>query len=92
MSAREVIRHALSAYYADSPNPALLVDTLMANHRAEVLHEAAAVAESTIALFPTDTDWGSAIAGSMEGLAHRLRGMAGSPEKSSPDVTGEVTG
>ncbi len=35
MSARETIRNALLVYYSDSPNPALIVDTLMANCDAE---------------------------------------------------------
>lgn len=50
------------------------------DHRAEVLGEAAAAAEDTIRLFPEDTDWGSAIAGAMEGLAIRLRRMAGATD------------
>jgi hypothetical protein len=37
MSARETIRNVLLVHYADSPNPALVVDTLMANDCAEVL-------------------------------------------------------
>lgn len=45
MSARETIRHVLLVHYADSPNPTLAANTLMANlraeHRAEVLREAA---------------------------------------------------
>ncbi|MGW2209959.1 hypothetical protein [Streptomyces sp. NPDC001781] len=48
--------------------------------RSDALLEAASEAESTIALFPQDTDWGSAIAGAMEGLADRLRRMAGKDE------------
>lgn len=43
MSARSVIEHALTVYYADSPDPKHVVDTLLTQlddaHRAEVLRE-----------------------------------------------------
>lgn len=39
MSARETIRNVLLVHYANSPDPALVVDTLMANDHAEVVAE-----------------------------------------------------
>lgn len=39
MSARETIRNVLLVHYADSSDPALVADTLMANGRAEILAE-----------------------------------------------------
>jgi len=39
MSARETIRNVLLVHYATSPDPALVVDTLLANDHAEVVAE-----------------------------------------------------
>jgi hypothetical protein len=88
MSFRDVIEHALRAYYVDGAEPNAIARELLAQydagHRAEVLREAATEAESTVALFE-DSDEGAAAAGAMEGLAIRFRRMAReTEEKSSP--------
>lgn len=77
MSTRDVIRNVLLAHYGDSPNPALVGDTLMANDRAEVLHGTIAELEKRLALIPA---W----LVSKDAVLEFLRNQAKSPEKCSP--------
>lgn len=76
MSARDVIRNVLLAHYGDSPNPALVVDTLMANDRAEVLHGTTAELEKRLALIPTSRV-------GKDDVLEFLRNQAKAPEASS---------
>ncbi|WP_330349236.1 hypothetical protein [Streptomyces sp. NBC_00582] len=81
MSARDdLYLFAMIGKVQEDGNRAMAQRKLDAHH-AEVLNEAAAEADKTVALFE-DSDEGAAAAGAMEGIALRFRRMA--REKSSP--------